>query len=88
MFRNIHLELHIYFILKSNIFLQYITVYLLKIVIIFLFITELVSISQLTTEFHFPPIDEQLEKIRDDVKDAVAWRQAHHKEDTDLQVSY
>ncbi|XP_011497590.1 PREDICTED: protein C12orf4 homolog [Ceratosolen solmsi marchali] len=46
---------------------------------------ELISISQLTTEFHFPPIDEQLEKIREDVKDAVAWRQAHHKEDNDLQ---
>ncbi|XP_058806120.1 protein C12orf4 [Phymastichus coffea] len=46
---------------------------------------ELISISQLTTEFHFPPIDEQLEKIREDVKDAVAWRQVHHKEDSDLQ---
>jgi hypothetical protein len=47
---------------------------------------ELASISQLTAEFHFPPIDEQLEKIREDVKDAVAWRQTHHKEDSDLQV--
>ncbi|OXU24826.1 hypothetical protein TSAR_007592 [Trichomalopsis sarcophagae] len=46
---------------------------------------ELVSISQLTAEFHFPPIDEQIEKIREDVKDAIAWRQAHHKEDNDLQ---
>lgn len=41
---------------------------------------ELCSICQLTTEFHFPPIDEQLEKIREDVKDAIAWRQTHHKE--------
>ncbi|XP_033215905.1 protein C12orf4 homolog isoform X2 [Belonocnema kinseyi] len=47
---------------------------------------ELCSICQLTTEFHFPPIDDQLEKIRDDVKDAVAWRQAHQKEDHDSQV--
>ncbi|XP_011067589.1 PREDICTED: uncharacterized protein C12orf4 homolog isoform X1 [Acromyrmex echinatior] len=44
---------------------------------------ELCSICQLTTEFHFPPIDEQLEKIREDVKDAVAWRQAHHREGND-----
>jgi len=49
-------------------------------------IVELCSICQLTTEFHFPPIDEQLEKIRDDVKDAVAWRQAHHREGSDPHV--
>ncbi|XP_076277371.1 FERRY endosomal RAB5 effector complex subunit 3 [Lasioglossum baleicum] len=47
---------------------------------------ELCSICQLTTEFHFLPIDEQLEKIRDDVKDAVAWRQAHHKEGIESQT--
>lgn len=47
---------------------------------------ELCSICQLTTEFHFPPIDEQLEKIREDVKDAVAWRQAHHREVNDSQT--
>ncbi|XP_078048100.1 FERRY endosomal RAB5 effector complex subunit 3 [Augochlora pura] len=47
---------------------------------------ELCSICQLTTEFHFPPIDEQLEKIRDDVKDAVAWRRAHHKEGIETQT--
>ncbi|KAJ8668725.1 hypothetical protein QAD02_010388 [Eretmocerus hayati] len=46
---------------------------------------ELSSISQLTTEFHFPAIDEQLEKIREDVKEAVAWRLLHQKEDNDLQ---
>ncbi|KAL7287569.1 hypothetical protein TKK_0018219 [Trichogramma kaykai] len=45
---------------------------------------ELISISQSTSEFHFPSIDEQLEKIREDVKDAIVWRQTHHKED-DLQ---
>ncbi|XP_070156363.1 FERRY endosomal RAB5 effector complex subunit 3 isoform X2 [Polyergus mexicanus] len=44
---------------------------------------ELCSICQLTTEFHFPPIDEQLEKIKEDVKDAVAWRQAHYREGSD-----
>ncbi|KYM96432.1 PREDICTED: protein C12orf4 homolog [Cyphomyrmex costatus] len=44
---------------------------------------ELCSVCQLTTEFHFPPIDEQLEKIREDVKNAVAWRQAHHREGSD-----
>ena len=47
---------------------------------------ELCSICQLTTEFHFPPIDEQLEKIRDDVKDAVAWRQARQKEGNESQT--
>ncbi|XP_048513908.1 protein C12orf4 homolog isoform X2 [Athalia rosae] len=47
---------------------------------------ELCSICQLTTEFHFPPIDEQLEKLRDDVKDVVAWRQAHHREGSDPQA--
>ena len=49
-------------------------------------ITELSSICQLTTEFHFPPIDDQLEKIRDDVKEAVAWRQVHQKEEHDSQA--
>ncbi|KAK0078515.1 hypothetical protein PV325_002398 [Microctonus aethiopoides] len=47
---------------------------------------ELSSICQLTTEFHFPPMDEQLEKIRDDVKEAVAWRQIHHRDGNDMQV--
>ncbi|XP_046826127.1 protein C12orf4 [Vespa crabro] len=47
---------------------------------------ELCSICQLTTEFHFPPIDEQLEKIREDVKEVVAWRQAHHREGSDPQT--
>ncbi|XP_015609614.1 protein C12orf4 homolog isoform X2 [Cephus cinctus] len=47
---------------------------------------ELCSICQLTTEFHFPPIDDQLEKIREDVKEAVAWRQAHHREGSDPQT--
>ncbi|XP_063971996.1 protein C12orf4 homolog [Diachasmimorpha longicaudata] len=47
---------------------------------------ELCSICQLTTEFHFPPIDEQLEKIKDDVKEAVAWRQTHHREGSDNQI--
>ncbi|XP_043283117.1 protein C12orf4 homolog [Venturia canescens] len=47
---------------------------------------ELCSICQLTTEFHFPPIDEQLEKIRDDVKEAVAWRQSHHRDGSDPQT--
>ncbi|CAK9804285.1 Protein C12orf4 homolog [Anthophora quadrimaculata] len=47
---------------------------------------ELCSICQLTTEFHFLPIDEQLEKIREDVKEAVAWRQAHHKEGNESQT--
>ncbi|KAG8040642.1 hypothetical protein G9C98_002638 [Cotesia typhae] len=47
---------------------------------------ELSTICQLTTEFHFPSMEEQLEKIRDDVKEAVAWRQAHHKDTNDLPV--
>lgn len=49
-------------------------------------VAELCSICQLTTEFHFPPIDEQLEKIKEDVKDAVAWRQAHYREGSDPHV--
>lgn len=54
----------------------------------FFLFAELCSICQLTTEFHFPPIDEQLEKIRDDVKEAVAWRQAHHRDGSDPQVYF
>lgn len=49
-------------------------------------VVELCSICQLTTEFHFPSTDEQLEKIREDVKDAVAWRQAHYREGSDPHV--
>lgn len=52
-----------------------------------LYIPELCSICQLTTEFHFSSMDEQLEKIREDVKDAVAWRQAHYREGSDPHVS-
>lgn len=51
-----------------------------------LLFSELSTICQLTTEFHFPSMEEQLEKIRDDVKEAVAWRQAHHKDTNDLPV--
>ncbi|XP_066591959.1 FERRY endosomal RAB5 effector complex subunit 3 [Prorops nasuta] len=47
---------------------------------------DLCSICQLTTEFHFSPIDEQLEKAREDVRDAIAWRHMHHREGCDLQV--
>ncbi|XP_046746607.1 protein C12orf4 homolog [Diprion similis] len=47
---------------------------------------ELCSICQMTTEFHFPSFDEQLEKLRDDVKDVVAWRQAHQREGSDPQA--
>lgn len=52
-----------------------------------IYFSELSSICQLTTEFHFPPMDEQLEKIRDDVKEAVAWRQIHHRDGNDMQVN-
>ncbi|XP_069673035.1 FERRY endosomal RAB5 effector complex subunit 3 isoform X2 [Periplaneta americana] len=38
---------------------------------------ELTEVCQQSTEFHFPYIDDQLEKIRDEVKEAVAWRQSH-----------
>jgi hypothetical protein len=34
-------------------------------------------VCQHSTEFHFPSTDDQLEKIRDEVKEAVAWRQSH-----------
>ncbi|XP_051171120.1 protein C12orf4 homolog [Leptopilina boulardi] len=47
---------------------------------------ELSSICQLTTEFHFPPIDDQLEKIREDVKEAITWKQEHQREESESQV--
>lgn len=46
------------------------------------------TISHLTTEFHFPPMDEQLEKTKDDVKDAINWRQAHHRDGSHTQVKF
>jgi hypothetical protein len=39
--------------------------------------SELIEVCQHSTEFHFPSIDDQLEKIRSEVKEAVAWRQSH-----------
>lgn len=51
-----------------------------------LIIAELIAISQRTTEFHFSPIDEQFEKIRDDVKEAVAYRKTHQKDENDPQL--
>jgi hypothetical protein len=39
--------------------------------------SELIEVCQHSTEFHFPSIDDQLEKIRNEVKEAVAWRQSH-----------
>jgi len=39
--------------------------------------SELIEVCQRSTEFHFPSIDDQLEKIRSEVKEAVAWRQSH-----------
>lgn len=38
---------------------------------------ELSEVCQHSTEFHFLSIDDQLEKIREEVKEAVAWRQSH-----------
>jgi hypothetical protein len=38
--------------------------------------SELIEVCQHSTEFHFPSIDDQLEKIRCEVKEAVAWRQS------------
>jgi hypothetical protein len=38
---------------------------------------ELIEVCQHSTEFHFPSIDDQLEKIRSEVKEAVGWRQSH-----------
>jgi hypothetical protein len=39
--------------------------------------SELIEVCQHSTEFHFPSIDDQLEKIRSEVKEAVAWRHSH-----------
>ncbi|KAK7873103.1 hypothetical protein R5R35_006334 [Gryllus longicercus] len=38
---------------------------------------ELSTICEQSTEFHFPPIDDQLEKMREEVKEAVTWRNSH-----------
>nr|CAD7431917.1 unnamed protein product [Timema monikensis] len=38
---------------------------------------EVSEVCQQSTEFHFPSMDEQLEKVRVEVKKAVSWRQAH-----------
>ncbi|XP_021927005.1 protein C12orf4 homolog isoform X2 [Zootermopsis nevadensis] len=38
---------------------------------------ELNEVCQHSTDFHFPSVDDQLEKIRDEAKEAVAWRQSH-----------
>lgn len=36
---------------------------------------DFMNVCQQSTEFHFPPIDDQLEKIREGVKETAAWRQ-------------
>ncbi|XP_034253170.1 protein C12orf4-like [Thrips palmi] len=38
---------------------------------------DFISVCQQSTEFHFPSIDDQLEKIREGVKETVARRQEH-----------
>ncbi|XP_034253168.1 protein C12orf4 homolog [Thrips palmi] len=38
---------------------------------------DFISVCQQSTEFHFPSIDDQLEKIREGVKETAAWRQEH-----------
>ncbi|KAK3922873.1 Protein C12orf4-like protein [Frankliniella fusca] len=38
---------------------------------------EFINVCQQSTEFHFPPIDDQLEKIREGVKETASWRQEH-----------
>ncbi|XP_066995761.1 ferry endosomal RAB5 effector complex subunit 3 isoform X3 [Anabrus simplex] len=38
---------------------------------------ELSHLCQHSTEFHFLSMDDQLEKIREEVKDAVSWRNSH-----------
>jgi hypothetical protein len=39
--------------------------------------SELIEVCQHSTEFHFPSIDDQLEKVRDEVKEAVTWGHPH-----------
>ncbi|XP_046392439.1 protein C12orf4 homolog [Ischnura elegans] len=36
---------------------------------------EFTEVCQMSTEFHFQPVEEQMEKIRGTVKEAVAWRE-------------
>ncbi|KAJ1531758.1 hypothetical protein ONE63_000419 [Megalurothrips usitatus] len=38
---------------------------------------DFISVCQQSTEFHFPPIDDQLEKIREGVKETASWREEH-----------
>jgi hypothetical protein len=44
---------------------------------VFSLFSELIEVCQHSTEFHFPSIDDQLEKIRDEVKEAVTWGHPH-----------
>lgn len=43
----------------------------------FLLYLDFIGVCQQSTEFHFPSIDDQLEKIREGVTETAAWRQEH-----------
>ncbi|XP_049783530.1 protein C12orf4 homolog isoform X1 [Schistocerca nitens] len=42
---------------------------------------ELTGVCQQSTDFHFPSVEEQLEKIKEEVKEVVSWRNAHWSHD-------
>jgi hypothetical protein len=44
---------------------------------VFSLFPELIEVCQHSTEFHFPSIEDQLEKIRDEVKEVVTCGQHH-----------
>lgn len=44
---------------------------------LFFALLDFIYVCQQSTEFHFPPIDDQLEKIRDGIKETATWRQAN-----------
>jgi len=41
-----------------------------------IFVPDFIAVCQQSTEFHFPPIEDQLDKIRVGIKESAQWRQA------------
>lgn len=46
---------------------------------------EFIEICESSTEFHFAPVDDQLEKVKATIKDGVAWRRKHMMQDSPQQ---
>ncbi|XP_039289282.1 protein C12orf4 homolog [Nilaparvata lugens] len=46
---------------------------------------EFLEICESSTEFHFAPVDDQLEQVKATIKDGVAWRRKHMMQDSPQQ---